>query len=66
MVGLKPSLQILKGKGVRKRGVIYVMRRFILALSRLGLIWLFHYFPWTTKYNIIRSLKLAQEVTMSG
>lgn len=32
----------------------------------LGLIWLFHYFPWTTKYNLIKSLKLAQEVTMSG
>jgi hypothetical protein len=33
MVGLKPSLQILKGKGVRKRGLTYVMRRFIHALK---------------------------------
>jgi hypothetical protein len=64
MVGLKPSLQILKGKGVRKRGVTYVMRRFILALKTWGS---FGFFTiWTTKYNLIRSLKLAQEVTMSG
>jgi hypothetical protein len=56
MVGLKPSLQILKGKGVTKSGVTYIMTRFILALKT----WAHLAFPLLPLDHQIQFNKISQ------